>query len=526
MKLAASLSHSAWLTSVYSAKQVLENEAIVARSQNIALYSLMEKAGKAAFSALEQHWPDARHLLILCGKGNNGGDGFIVARCAKEAGYQVQVALTCKESELKGDALLAFQAMVDSGLIPIYSPEEEFKIETIITAFCGDVIVDALFGIGFSGTLPADIKSVVSLVNQHAAPVLSIDIPSGLCATTGNVSSGDLTQQVIIAQLTITFIVYKQGLLTGQAANVIGELQLAELQLGNAFKKQISSKVCRQVRPSFSNQNKLPVLPARLKTSHKGNIGLLLAIGGNIGMPGAIRLASEAGLRSGAGLVSVCCHYDNQALVFSGRPELMLAPTTASELSNSTHLTKAKLAIIGPGLGVSTWAKAIFDFVINYSNSHHLPLVIDADALTYLASEKCKALSSCQWILTPHPKEAARLLDCRIEEIEADRYSAVRRIAQKYNAICLLKGAGSLISDGERVIINSTGNPGMASGGMGDILSGIIAALCLQHKNYLEAVCLAAYFHGLCADNIADRQGERGILASDLFNELPAIINS
>lgn len=497
----------------YSAKQVLDNEAIVAQSQKLAMYMLMERAGMAAFDALQQRWPKLKSVLVLSGKGNNGGDGFIVARLAHLANIQVSVLITCDVANIRGDALIAYQTMLDAGVSRVFTEKLLFYIST----FSGDVIVDALFGIGFYGALNDHMQQLVSAINTHNAEVLSVDIPSGLCATTGFVSEGN----AVTADITVTFIVYKQGLLTGQAANFVGELMLANIGLGKAFIQRVPSHVIYQ--QDYPLLNGVNPLHERLNTSHKGNIGQVLAVGGGRGMPGAIRLASEAALRCGAALVSVCCHIENHALVFNGRPELMLAPSESKQLANTTVMKKAKVLLLGPGLGQTDWSKALFNLVISdVLGNKEKWLVLDADGLTLLS--QIKPFCS-HWILTPHPKEAASLLGCNVASIEADRFSAVQNIAKKYGGICILKGAGSLISDGKQVVINSTGNAGMASGGMGDVLSGIVAALALQTNDYFAATCLAVYIHGAAGDIIANRYGQRGMLASDLFVPLQKLVN-
>ena len=502
--------------SAYSAKQVLTNEAVVAQSQQLALYKLMERAGAAAFDALCQRWPKAKNILVLSGKGNNGGDGFILARLAHLANKQVTVLISCDVIHIKGDALIAYQAMLDAGVSQVFTD----KLADHISEFTGDVIVDALFGIGFYGELAKPMQRLVSMINNNDANVLSIDIPSGLCASTGFVSEGN----AVAADITVTFIVYKQGLLTGQAANFVGDLLLADLGLGDVFKQQISSDVVYQAE--YPLVNGVSLLKKRLKTCHKGSIGQVLTIGGGNGMPGAIRLASEAALRCGAALVAVCCHQNNQGLVFNGRPELMLAPNQAKQLANSVALNKAKVLLVGPGLGHTEWSKALFDLImstlLDSDEVESKLLVLDADALTLLSQSKHFC---ARWVLTPHPKEAASLLDCDVAAIEADRFSAVRNIAQKYGGICILKGAGSLISDGKQVVINSTGNAGMASGGMGDVLAGIVAALILQTNDFFTASCLAVYIHGAAGDIIASNTGQRGMLASDLFTPLQHLVN-
>jgi hydroxyethylthiazole kinase-like uncharacterized protein yjeF len=513
----------------YSAKQVLNNESIVAQSQQIVLYQLMERAGSAAFETLQQHWPDAKSILVLCGKGNNGGDGFVIARLAHLAKIQVRVLVTCDVTSVKGDALLAYQNMVSVGVTDIVTE----NVIAQVALFSGDIIVDALFGIGFYGSLATPMQQLVTAINDNTAEVLSVDIPSGLCATTGFVEN----TLAVMAKVTVTFIVYKQGLLTGQSANFVGELILADLLLGEGFKQQVS---CRHYfQKEYPLYDGVSFLTKRLNTSHKGTIGQILAVGGGVGMPGAIRLASEAALRSGAALVAVCCHQDNQALVFNGRPELMLAPPDAKKLANSLAISKAKVLLLGPGLGQTEWSQNLFDLIVtpfvegkkldgnkledkNIAGTKNGNIVIDADGLTLLA--KTNYFCS-RWVLTPHPKEAATLLGCDTAAIEANRFDAVQAIAKKYGGICILKGAGTLISDGDTVVINSTGNAGMASGGMGDVLSGIITALILQTDNYFVATCLAVYIHGAAGDIIADRQGQRGMLASDLFAPLQQLVN-
>lgn len=499
----------------YSAKQVLQNESIVAQSQQVALYQLMERAGSAAFEQLQQYWPKAQSILVVCGKGNNGGDGFVIARLAHLAKMQVTVLITCDVKNIKGDALLAYHNMVSVGLTDIAT----VNLIEQVTLFSGDIIVDALFGIGFYGVLASPAQELVVAINANSANVLSVDIPSGLCANTGFVEN----TLAVIAKVTVTFIVYKQGLLTGQSANFIGELILADLLMGDAFEQQVTCHYYFQKEAPLIDG--VSFLTKRLKTSHKGTIGQILVVGGGIGMPGAVRLASEAALRSGAGLVAVCCHQDNQALVFNGRPELMLAPSDADKLANSIAVNNAKVLLLGPGLGQTEWSQSLFDLIVTpfINDEKNRVIVLDADGLTLLA--KTNYFCS-RWVLTPHPKEAATLLGCDTATIEANRFHAVRTIAKKYGGICVLKGAGTLISDGNTVVINSTGNAGMASGGMGDVLSGIVSALILQTENYFVATCLAVYIHGAAGDIIADTQGQRGMLASDLFGPLQQLVNT
>jgi NAD(P)H-hydrate epimerase len=496
---------------VFDANQLLQNEAKVAKKMNITMYYLMEQAGEAVFEHIQQAYSNTKEILVIAGKGNNGGDGFVVARLAQQANISVRVLLVVSPDELQGDAKTAYLHYIDNkGQVILFDQQAPTYYE--LYDFEGEIIVDALFGIGLKGQLSNHLSSLVDVVNRHAAKVVSIDVPSGLSASTGQVNS-----VAIIADSTVTFIALKKGLLTGQAANYIGELFFASLNSSSlSMTEQFSADVPTTM--TIEGANLLSHLPKRLAASHKGDVGLLLAIGGNKGMAGAIRLSAEAALRSGAALVSVCCAQENQILVVSGRPELMLASDSIELLQESTAMQKAKVFVIGPGLGHDLWAEKLFELVVTFDK----PCVVDADALQLLAKKNIK---KSHWVLTPHPGEAAALLHCTVAEIEADRYAAVKHIAQQYGGLCILKGSGSLISDGENVWINSSGNSGMASGGMGDVLSGIIAALLMQLSDQPLAVRLAVYIHGRAADIIAQHTGQIGMLASDLIPVVQRLMN-
>ena len=490
----------------YSATQVLENEEKVSLSQNIPMFDLMEKAGRCCFSFIQENCHNVSHVLVLCGKGNNGGDGFVIARLAQEMAMNVTVYLCADSESLVGDAKTAFDHLQKTNATIIFHSELQLTNEFLQDNEY-DIIIDALFGIGFKGILASEYIALIDVVNDFQATVISVDVPSGVDATTGQVST-----TAIVADITITFIVFKQGLLTGKAAQYIGQLYLADLMLSEHFQQVVLSSVIIQ------GQKNIPECPNRKATSHKGDIGLLLTVGGNEGMPGAIRLASESALRTGAALVAVCCHQKNHSIIINGRPELMIAPSETTQLQSSHFYRKAKVMLCGPGLGKGSWSRALFDEVLESQT----PCVLDADALHILAENPQRREN---WVLTPHPGEAAILLNCSIADIENDRFAAVRNISQQYGGICVLKGSGSLISDGKTVWINTSGNSGMASGGMGDVLSGIIAALMMQLSNTIDAVRLAVYLHGHSADIIAKRKGKIGMLASDLFPEIQQLIN-
>ncbi len=491
---------------IYSANQVLDNEAKAAQHLGLDLFELMLEAGKASFDVLTQIVDCDSAVLIIAGKGNNGGDGYVAARHCVNAGYKVTLLVLSEQEQLKGDAKRAFEQLSGLSLSVNFEPSLENAVQKI-NAFEGDLIVDALFGIGFRGALSLTWQNVIEAINSHYASVLSIDVPSGLCATTGHVDS-----VAVQSHSTITFIAFKQGLLTGKSANYVGDIWLATLGVQEAFVQEVPASFFAQ------GISGLPNVVPRNPTIHKGSIGLVLALGGNLGMPGAIRMASEAALRSGASLVAVACHEHNQAIVCQGRPELMLAPSNPERLAASSFIEKAKVLLIGPGLGRDSWAQQLVKLAIDSDKT----LVVDADALAIV---KQANLFNSDWVLTPHPGEAANLLDTDIATIEADRFAAVMAITNKYGGICVLKGAGSLICDGSRVIVNTTGNAGMASGGMGDVLSGIIAALTLQTGSIMDATRLAVSIHGQAAQQVTKQHGMRGLLASDLFEPIRKIVN-
>ena len=487
IKVRESLPQYSWRT-----EQIRQMEQQLIAAQRISIYQLMLRAGEALFLTLQHCWPKARHLWIFCGKGNNGGDGYVLARLAKQAGYSVQVAAIDEPSP---------------GI-----PAEQARHDWLKAGgSCGslqslhgqpDVIIDALLGIGPSTTLRGDLLAWIQFINRQTSPVLAVDIPSGLHADTGMPLGG-----AVHATVTLTLVGLKPGLLTGMAADFTGELYFSDL-------KDSHSQYCDTAGVRLLDYSAvLPLLPLRARTAHKGNNGKVLLVGGGLGMPGAIRLAGEAALRAGAGLVRVFCHPDNQLLVFSGRPELMLCQRLTADA-----LEWPDVLVAGPGLGVDEWSQQQWEKIISFQGR----MVLDADGLNWLAQYP---QFRANWVLTPHPGEAARLLHSTVADIQADRFAAIQELHHRYGGVVLLKGSGTLIFDGKQMAICTEGNPGMASGGMGDILSGIIAALLAQGLTLFDAACCGALLHGKAANEIAREQGERGMLASDLFFWLQKLVN-
>ncbi len=483
--------------SLYRADQIREAERVAIQDLQIAGLQLMRSAGQAAFAELQRRWPDCRQLSIFCGAGNNGGDGYVVAKLALEAGYKVKVYTIGDATLLKGDALTSCRDFLQaSGAV------EKFTAGMPIAS--AELIVDALLGTGLNRPVGGDYAIAIAVINAADCPVLAVDIPSGLHADTG-ASMGCTVK----ADATVTFIGLKCGLFTGQASDYCGEIVFADLA--------VPASVFSGLNPAASLLKK-KLLAARPRSAHKGHFGHVLLIGGNLGFSGAIRLAAEAALRSGAGLVSIASRIEHNALLNIGRPELMChAVENAAQLQ--ILLDKASVVVIGPGLGQDEWAQMLFAGVMNGEKLS----VVDADALNLLA---LRHESRENWILTPHPGEAARLLACSTADIAANRYAAVTALQNRYGGVCLLKGAGTLIADAESISVGTTGNPGMASGGMGDVLAGLIGGLLAQGLLLTEAAGLAVYVHGEAADAVAAQQGERGMLASDLLAELRRFLNS
>ena len=472
---------------LYRTAQVRELDRIAIQEQGIPGFELMSRAGYEVFQWFRNKWPDTKSVAVFCGGGNNAGDGYIVARLALEAGLKICVYSLSEPTSLKGDALTAYQGYIEAKgtVIPFQGVE-------IIDA---EVIVDALLGTGLDRPVTGLYALAIQVINKSAAPIVAVDNPSGLNADTGNVMGC-----AVKADCTVTFIALKQGLFTGQAADYCGEIDYASLG--------VPDEIFQVVPPSALRVVKTP-LPRRDRCSHKGNYGHVLIVGGDLGYSGAARLAGEAALRVGAGLVSIATRTEHAGLMNLNRPELMCHGIgCAGQLA--ALLEKASVIVIGPGLGQSDWAKELFMATIKAQK----PMIIDADGLNLLARSP---MTNPDWILTPHPGEAARLLSCSTAEIQQDRFASVLAIQAKYDGTAILKGAGTLIASENKVAVSTTGNPGMASGGMGDVLSGVIAGLLAQGLFLKNAAEQGVYRHGEAADLAVEKDGERGLLASDLI---------
>jgi NAD(P)H-hydrate epimerase len=461
-------------------------------------YVLMQRAGQAAWQHLLQHWPSAQRITVVCGPGNNGGDGYVLARLAHRSGCKVGVLHLAEHVPRTPLAQRACTEYVSSGgrigLFPEALPQ-------------GDVVVDALFGIGLSRAVDESTAALIDAINMQVAPVFSLDVPSGLDSDLGSAPG-----KVVRATATLQFIARHAGLYSGDALEHVGMLGLDGLDVTEeTFDSAIP---CATLLTGDALSRWL--LPRRRNT-HKGESGRALCIGGDHGHGGAIALCAEAALRSGAGLLSVATRESHVPMVLARRPEAMARAVESGE-DLQPLLAQADAVAIGPGLGQGEWARAMLRLALASGK----PLVIDADALNLIAAQPCTLADA---ILTPHPGEAARLLGIDNASVQRDRFAAAREIAQRYGAATVLKGAGTIIAaPGEIPRVIEAGNPGMAVGGMGDVLTGVIVALRASGMSAFDAASAGALMHSLAGDAAAGA-GERGLLPSDLFPHLRRFAN-
>ena len=509
---------------LYRAEQVQQLDRIAIEDFSTPGFSLMQHAGQAAFTALLETWPGVRQLLVFVGGGNNGGDGYVIAGLAKEHGLKVQLIYLHGEDSLKGDAARA-RDFAAARQVPLqaYSEGQEYGADLNADS----VIVDALLGTGLDRPPRENYARVIAAINASAAPVLAVDIPSGLNADTGN-PMGSSEEIAVKADLTVTFIAMKQGLLTGMARDHVGELRFASLDVSDQVFRHQSAPLPTARRIDINDTPQL--LPQRTPASHKGSHGHVLVLGGDLGFGGAVIMAAEAAARAGAGLVSVVTRSAHRTAAMSRRPELMVHGTEDQADRLDDLLTRASVLVIGPGLGRGSWSADLLHKAMASARARDLPMVLDADALHLLADRRQAdpRLRRDNWILTPHPGEAAVLLDTSVAPIQQDRFAAVTAIVAAYGGTCLLKGSGSLIASApgnQPISLCTEGNPGMATGGMGDVLSGLIAGLLAQGLACREALECAVCIHGEAADLLAADHGQRGMLATDLLQRFQQLLN-
>ena len=483
---------------LYSAQtsQAIDRDAI--DHHGIPGILLMKRAGWFAFQTLQAQWPQAQNIHIVCGTGNNGGDGLIIAQYAKINGLEVSVSLLGQQSQFKGDAKTALQEAQDCGIH--------------IEPFCpaplqqADVIVDAIFGTGLSKPIGGDFAQAIEQINHSGKAVLAMDIASGIDADSGAVQG-----TAIRADHTCTFITQKVGLYTAQGEEHCGKVHFSPLFLDPTI---------FQNHPYLAQNHPLKYwlnhLPERHASHHKGSAGTACLLGGNHNMMGAIQLAGLASLKSGTGLTKVVTRQSHAVAITQAVPELMCY----DESQLQPQLNVCKALGIGPGLGDDLWAKNLFAACLAAPQ----PKVIDADGLRLLKSINLKK-DSANWILTPHPGEAAYLLDTDTAEIQADRIKAIKALQQRYGGVVVLKGNGSLIYDGQELEICLAGNAGMAVGGMGDVLTGAISGFLAQGLSLWQAANLGVAVHAYAGDLLARQQGEPSITPSEVAQTIGQLLS-
>jgi len=485
---------------LYSTAQVRAVDAHAIQALGIPGYTLMKRAGEGALRYMRARWPTAHKIVIVCGGGNNGGDGYVLGRFAQAAGLTVSVLAATPPEGLKGDARQAFEDLKASGgSIRPFAPQNLAD---------GDVVVDAILGTGLHGGVREDLAKTIRAINDSRRPIFALDVPSGLNSDTG-VPLGD----TIRADCTVTFVGLKTGLFIGDGPEFAGTVFFDDLELAPPNPEAYKPRLERIVEQEIQN-----ALPRRRRAAHKGDFGRVVLVGGGVGMPGAMRLAGEACLRVGAGLVTVAVAPENVAAIAAGRPELICLSLSEMAVLEEA-VSRADVLAVGPGMGRTPWAVSALDIVLRADK----PVVVDADALNLIAEGKARARDN--WILTPHPGEAGRLLGVQTDEIQKDRLTALDRLTGRYGGTVVLKGAGTLVCSRHRTpALCERGNPGMASAGMGDVLTGTIAGILAQCGDPWLAAKVGVLVHAMAGDSAA-RTGERGLLASDVARELHNCVN-
>jgi hydroxyethylthiazole kinase-like uncharacterized protein yjeF len=507
---------------LYTVNSVVQLEQIAIKQYGIPAYELMKRAGAAVFHVISSRYSQQKNVLILCGAGNNAGDGYVVARLAKQSGYTVRVMSLQNPDLLSNQALLAY----NDWLSVADSADQIMGVDHSLIEDA-ELIVDALLGTGLTREVTGEWADCINKVNQSNNLVLSVDIPSGLLADTGAVSGS-----AIRADITVSFIGLKQGLFTAEANDVCGELVFSDLDLPADIYEQVECDA------RLINDVDYGLLPKRKASSHKGKFGHVLIVGGNTSMPGAIILSARAALRTGAGLVTILTIGEHLEAISSAVPEAMIRvcdTVTMDEVFDQAFVSSITHVAIGMGLGQGDWSLAC----LRHCAQMNKPMLIDADALNLIAKigvSEIRLSSSVPVVITPHPGEAARLLSTNkvleTTEIQADRFKTVKSLRTLFDSvetcIVVLKGSGTIIFDGIAVKICHLGNPAMAAPGLGDVLSGIIIALMAQQDNLsemtvAETVTLAVCLHAAAADAVVDGK-TRGLIASDVIEALPGVL--
>jgi hydroxyethylthiazole kinase-like uncharacterized protein yjeF len=506
---------------VTTAAEMRELDRLAIDTYGIPGVVLMENAGAQVARILWQEFPElsTRRVAVLCGQGNNGGDGFVVARYLHNASVSVRVFIVGEPENIRGEARTHLQVLMRAGIAPQAANTPE-----AVRAVCAqlpeyDILIDALLGTGLKAGVSGFLQQIIGAMNASGRPVVAVDIPSGLSADVGT-----LLGTHVQAHLTVTMALPKQGLLLYPAAEHVGKLVVVDIGFPAAVREH-ESVHCHVLEPQIIASQ----LVGRAADTHKGNYGHLLVVAGGLGKTGAGVLASLAALRAGAGLVSYALPHSLNAAMEAKLTEVMTLTLPEAEAGVLGADAAKRLMewiegkdalILGPGLGTHPeTVRCVHDIL----RQARLPVVLDADGLNALAIDP-HSLGSIQapLILTPHLGELARLRQATTATIQADRLTAARETARAYHAVVVLKGAHTIIAEPEGALhINLTGNPGMATAGSGDVLAGVIGALLGQGYTPSLAARVGVHIHGLAGDLAAATLGERSLIAGDLIDMLP-----
>ncbi|SMB91006.1 NAD(P)H-hydrate epimerase [Thermanaeromonas toyohensis ToBE] len=509
---------------VVTAAEMAEIDRMASRDYFVPSIVLMENAGLRVTESIRRYFGGrvaGKRVLIFAGKGNNGGDGLVVARHLHNEGAEVKVFLLARPEDLRGDPRTNLEIYQKMGgkIFPIL--EQSHLQRADISLLYADLVVDAIFGTGFKGAALGLTGEVIKLINNAGKPIVAVDLPSGLDADTGQVHG-----PCIKATWTVTFALPKRGLVLEPGATLAGELEVVDIGIPRRLIESRNLRL-RLLTPAWCREQLKPRDPS----SHKGNFGHVLVVGGSQGMVGAVALAALGALRAGAGLVTAAVPRSLQDVLAAKTTEVMtrgLPEMPGGVLSREALpyilelLEKCTVLAIGPGLSRD---KTTVSLVLELLPQVRCPVVIDADALNALAEDR-KYLREAEKeaVLTPHPGEMARLIETTTAQVQADRLGVATRAAQDWRVTVVLKGARTIIaSPSGEAFINPTGNPGMATAGSGDVLTGVVAGLIAQGLPVPVAAALGAYIHGAAGDYAARTQGQQGLVAGDLLNYLPRV---
>jgi ADP-dependent NAD(P)H-hydrate dehydratase / NAD(P)H-hydrate epimerase len=503
-------------------EQIRDYDRISMETYGILGAQLMENAGRGAAQYILARFETKRRIAVVTGPGNNGGDGFAVARHLLNAGCAVTVFSAVPAESLTGDARLNFEILkkTNADIADLSTPESFADFDARLAEY--DLAIDALLGTGVSRDVEGLLDRVISCINASRVPIVSLDIPSGLDADTGH-----LWGNAVRATATVTFGHIKRGLLLYPGAEHTGELETVSIGAPSAVSEQAGYD-----GRILSKKMLLPLIPQRKPDCHKGTVGHLLVVGGLSGKTGAATITGNAAIRTGCGLVTVATSLQAQPTLEAKCLEVMvdhIIDATDSPLSEksaarvATLLEGKKAVALGPGLGTGP---AISHLAVRLLKSLSVPVVVDADGINILADDPSSvARIEAPMIFTPHPGEMARFINKSVHAVQSDRIGVCRETAQRNHVVVVLKGAHTVVASPDgRVFINPTGNAGMATAGMGDVLTGIIGGLLAQGIEPLDAALLGVYLHGAAGDRAVCRTGEAGLLASDVILDIPQIL--